>query len=94
MIEITHPVISFESRPLIFVYLYLCTQSIQKEIVEYDIKSKYPEEYSTIDNVGQKKLLPKKSSFVKNNRLLISYLISKQAQLNPFKRALVIYHIV
>ena len=50
-------VISPKSRPLIFVYLYLHTQSIQKQIVEYDIKSKYPEEYSTIDNVGNEKLL-------------------------------------
>ena len=32
--------ISLESRPLIFAYLYTCTQSIQKQIVEYDIDSK------------------------------------------------------
>ena len=32
--------------------------------VEYDIKSKYPEEYSTIDKVGSKKLLARKSCFV------------------------------
>ena len=30
-------VISPESRPLIFVYLYMRTQLIQKQIVEYDI---------------------------------------------------------
>ena len=30
-------VISPESRPLICVYLYMCTQSIQKQIVEFDI---------------------------------------------------------
>ena len=33
-------VISFESRPLIFVYLYTCTQSIQKQIIKYNIKNK------------------------------------------------------
>ena len=42
-------VISLELRPLIFVYLYTCTQITQKQIIEYDIKSKFPEEYSTID---------------------------------------------
>ena len=45
-------VISLESRPLIFVYLYTCTQSIQKQIIKCDIKSKYPEEYSTIDKAS------------------------------------------
>ena len=35
-------VISFESRPLIFVYLYKHTQLIQKQIFEDNIKSKYP----------------------------------------------------
>ena len=38
-------VISLESRPLIFMYLRMRTQSVQKKIVEYDIKSKYPEDY-------------------------------------------------
>ena len=33
-------------------------------IVEYDIKSKYPEEYSTADKVGNEKLLERKSCFV------------------------------
>ena len=33
-------------------------------IVEYDIKSKYPEEYSTADKVGNEKLLEKKSCFL------------------------------
>ena len=45
-------VISLELRPLIFVYLYTCTQITQKQIIEYEIKSKFPEEYSTIDKVG------------------------------------------
>ena len=36
-----------------FVYLYTRTQSIQKQMVEYDIKSKYPAEYSTFDKVGR-----------------------------------------
>ena len=57
-------VISLESRPFNFVYLYTCTQSIRKQIVEYGIKSKYPEEYSTVDKVGRKKRLAKKSCFV------------------------------
>jgi len=49
-------VISVESRPLIFMYLHTRTQSIQKQIVEYDIKSKYPEEYFNFDKVGRDKL--------------------------------------
>ena len=36
-----------------FVYLYTRTQSIQKQMVEYDIKSKYPGEYSTFYEVGR-----------------------------------------
>ena len=36
-------------------------KSIQKKIVEYDIKSKYPEEYSTVDKVGGEKPLASKS---------------------------------
>ena len=43
-------VIYFASRPLIFVYLYTRTQSIQKLMVEYGIKSEYSGEYSTVDN--------------------------------------------
>ena len=34
-----------------FVYL-----SIEKQIIAYDIKSKYPEEYSTVDKVGTENL--------------------------------------
>ena len=49
---------------MIFVYLYTCTQSIQKQIVEYDIKSrKYTEECSTVDKVGPEILLARKSFF-------------------------------
>jgi len=33
------------------------TQSIQKQIVEYDKKIKYPEEYLTVNKVGCGKLL-------------------------------------
>ena len=33
-------VISLQSRRLIFVYLYIRTQSIQKQIIEYDKESK------------------------------------------------------
>ena len=57
-------VIFLKSRPLIFVYLYTCTQLIQKQIVKYNIKSKCPEEYSTVDKVGSEKLLTRKSCFV------------------------------
>ena len=35
------------------MYLYTCTQSIQKKIVKYEIKSKYPEEYSTVDKASE-----------------------------------------
>ena len=56
--------ISLEQRPLIFVYLIMHTQSTQKQIIEYDIKSKYPEEYSTIDKVKCEKLSVRKSCFV------------------------------
>ena len=45
---------------MIFVHLYTCIQSIQKQIVEYDIKSgKYTEEYLTVDKVGPEILLAK-----------------------------------
>ena len=47
-------VVSLESGPLIFVHLF--TRSIQKQIVEYDIKSKYHEEYSPVDKVDVKEL--------------------------------------
>ena len=69
-------VISLESRPLNFRVIILAysrhilvvanmhTKSIQKQIVEYDIKSKYPEEYSTAHNVGSKKPLASKSCFL------------------------------
>ena len=53
-------VISLESSPLIFMYLHTRTESIQGQIVEYDIKSKKPEEYSTVDKVGSEKLLARK----------------------------------
>ena len=39
-------------------------KSIQKQIVEYDLKSKCPEEYSTVDKVGSEKPLACKSCFV------------------------------
>ena len=41
-------------------------KSIQKQIVEYDIKSKCPEKYSTVNKVGSEKLLASKSCFVWN----------------------------
>ena len=57
-------VISVESRHLIFMYLYTLTQSVQKQIVEYDIKSKYPREYLNFNKVGRDKLSARKSCFV------------------------------
>ena len=39
-------------------------KSIQKKIVEYDIKSKCPKEYSTVDKLGSEKPLTSKSCFV------------------------------
>ena len=46
------------------ICLYMHTQSIQKQIVEYNSKSKYPEEYSTVDKVGSENLFVRKSCFV------------------------------
>ena len=46
------------------MYSYTRTQSIQKQIVKYDAKSEYPEEYSTVDKEGREKLLARKSCFV------------------------------
>lgn len=54
--------ISLELKPLIFMYLYKCTQSIQKQIVQY-YRNKYPEEYLTINKVGREKLLVRKSCY-------------------------------
>ena len=63
MIEMTHNVhhvnalhgndviIYLKSRPLTFVYLNTRTKSIQKQIVKYDMKSKFPE-YLTVDKEG------------------------------------------
>ena len=55
-----------QSRPLIFVYLYTRThyKPIQKQIVEYAIKSEYLEEYSAVDKVRREKLVARKSCFV------------------------------
>ena len=47
----------FESIPLSFVYLYTRAQSIRKQIVEYDKKSRYPEEYWTVDKEERKRFL-------------------------------------
>ena len=46
------------------MYLYTRTQSVQKQIVEYDIKSKYPGEYLNFNKVGRDKLSARKSCFV------------------------------
>ena len=63
-------IISLESRPLYVVYythiqpttadVFLVvanthTKSIQKQIVEHNIKSKCPEEHSTVNKVGSEK---------------------------------------
>ena len=52
-------------------------------IVEYDVKRKYPEEYPTVDKVGSEKKRGNPVS-CRINRLLISYLISKQARVTAF----------
>ena len=39
-------------------------KSIQKQIVDYDIKSNFSEEYSTVDKVGSEKPSASKSCFV------------------------------
>ena len=56
-------VTSLKSKPLIFMYLYTHIQSIQKQTVEYNIKSKYTEEYLTVKE-GCEKLLARKFSFM------------------------------
>ena len=81
LLSVQYDVVSLESRPLIFVYL--CTQSILKQFVQYDIKSKHPKEYWHVDKVGREKAF-------RINRLLISYLISKQARNTDFKSVLVL----
>ena len=48
------------------------------------VKSKYPEEYWTVDKVGSEKLLARKPLLFRINRFLVSYVISKQARLNTF----------
>ena len=49
-----------EPLALIVMYWYTRTQSFQKQIVEYDINSEYPEEDSTVDKVGRENLLARK----------------------------------
>ena len=54
------------SRMHVLDFVYSCTrsQSIQKQMNEYDIKSKHPEEYTTFDKVGRKKRIARKSCFM------------------------------
>ena len=52
---------NFEALDFLELYAYTRPQSIQKQIVECDIKSTYPEEYSTVDKVGRERLLARKS---------------------------------
>ena len=56
------------------------TKSIQKQIIEYHIKSKYPEEFLTCDKVGSENLKRLNPVLCRGNCLLISYLISKQSK--------------
>ena len=65
-------------------------KSIQEQIAEYDIKSKYPEEYSTVDKVGSEKTLQVNPVSSRINRPLISFLISKQARLNDEFKSVVV----
>ena len=64
------------------MYLYTRTQSIQKKIFEYDVKSKYPEEYSTVDKVGREKTFSSEILFFVYFIASSFLLISKQARLN------------
>ena len=57
-------VTSLKLKPLIFMYLHMHIESIQKQIVEYKIKSKYPEEYLTVVKEGCEKLLARKFCFM------------------------------
>ena len=57
-------VTSLKLKPLIFMYLHMHIQSIQKQIVEYKIKNKYPEEYLTVVKEGCEKLLARKFCFM------------------------------
>ena len=72
------------------ICLYTHTQSIQKQIVEYNRKSKYPEEYSTVNKVGSENLFVRSPVSCKINCLIISYLLSKKAWLNAFKSVVVL----
>ena len=45
---------------------YTRTKPVQQQIAEYDIKSEYSEEYSTIDKTGSEKPLVSKSYFLSN----------------------------
>ena len=56
-------IISLESRPLIFMYSYTRTRSIQEHFVKYKVKRKYPKETSTVDKVGCEKLLSEEILF-------------------------------
>ena len=61
----------------LFIYTYLINS---ETIVEYDIKSKYLEEYSTIDKVGRlinsEKLLARKFILFRVELIASSFLIS------------------
>ena len=57
-------VTSLKLKPLIFMYLHMHIESIQKQIIEYKIKSKYPEEYLTVVKEGCEKLLARKFCFM------------------------------
>ena len=65
--------------------LDLHTQSIQKQIIEYDITRKF----YILKRTRLSKLLARNPVSCKINHLLISFLIPKQAQLNAYKRVFV-----
>ena len=48
---------------LIFVYLHMRFNQFKNQIVGNNTKSKYPEEYSTVDKVGIEKLLSEEIQF-------------------------------
>ena len=49
------PLASFSTVHVFPVVANTCTKPVQKQLVEYDTKSKYPKEYSTADNVESEK---------------------------------------
>ena len=86
-------VILWNQGPWIFVYLYtriafdrrliLVVANTRTKLIQKQVKTKYPEEYSTVDKVGREKPLPSKSLIASS----FLDLFSKQARLKASVRA-------